>query len=177
MILRLIYAGCLKDATDNQLQKLSHQIIRYFLWACQDSSILGIDWMDIKLRFPDLYDYYKGLEKEWNERFPAPVYLNKEEKYFLDKGNKVDAIKSIRQRLQIGLLDAVEKCKEYYKSVGMDWVTVKRSYNLTDEEITLAVCGNRIQAIKHYRDRTGTPLLESKNEVEGYMRSVNLPIV
>lgn len=183
MILRLIYVECLKDATDEQLRKQAENIIKYFFWANAGGTQFGIDWPTMRGQFPDLCEYYDKLKTEWLERYPAPTTfhgLTDNEKKLLDEHKKVHAVKAIRERTGKGLMESVEICREYYKSMGKDWHEIIQGCQFTVTEIdhlyqyaTNNDTGGKVKAIKAYRERTGKQLIDCIKDTREYMESRN----
>jgi ribosomal protein L7/L12 len=91
-----------------------------------------------------------------------------------EAGRKIEAIKLFRERTGAGLKeakDAVEAIERGQAPPASSWGD--RAFE--DEVATLLERGQKIEAIKRYRERTGVGLKEAKDAVEAIQRGESVP--
>ncbi|WP_145855791.1 hypothetical protein [Pedobacter suwonensis] len=87
---------------------------------------------------------------------------------FLARDQKVAAVKIINDQSKCGLKEA----KDYVDALeGGVQQPITNLGNLDAELLTILNQGNKLNAIKHYKDATGSGLAESKDYVEKLIRS------
>ena len=77
-----------------------------------------------------------------------------------DQRSKKDIARIIRREIEIELEDAGLKHENNFKP--------------TNREIQIADSGQKLEAVKLYKNRTGRTVLESKHEIEAHM-TINKP--
>jgi len=83
----------------------------------------------------------------------------------LEQGQKIEAIKRYRERTGVGLKEA----KDAVEAIQRGQATPsgpQSDRDLEDEVVSLLEQGQKIEAIKRYRERTGVGLKEAKDAVE-----------
>ncbi len=83
----------------------------------------------------------------------------------LERGQKIEAIKWYRERTGVGLKEA----KDAVEAIQRGQVVPsgpQSDRDLEDEVVSLLEQGQKIEAIKRYRERTGVGLKEAKDAVE-----------
>src|SRR5262249_22145957 len=91
--------------------------------------------------------------------------LEREIRSLLSQGNKIGAIKLYRAHTGAGLADAKSAVELIEKGEPLpDEKAV--AGDLEDQILELMGRGQKIEAIKHYRERTGAGLKEAKDAVE-----------
>jgi len=87
---------------------------------------------------------------------------------FLARDQKVAAVKIIKDQSKCGLKEA----KDYVDALeGGVQQPITNLGNLDAELLTILNQGNKLNAIKHFKDATGSGLAESKDYVEKLIRS------
>src|SRR5262249_3636310 len=92
----------------------------------------------------------------------------------MEGGQKIEAIKLFRERTGAGLKeskDAVEAIQRGEAPPASPW----GDRTFEDEVATLLEQGQKIEAIKRYRERTGVGLKEAKDAVEAIQRGQATP--
>ena len=95
--------------------------------------------------------------------------------YLLEEGNKIEAIKLYREETGAGLKEA----KDAVEAVGRGsvFLSVENRDEADDDKLReLLRSGQKIQAIKLYRERTGVGLKEAKDAVERLQAQLGLPV-
>lgn len=87
----------------------------------------------------------------------------------VDGGNKIAAIKRVRELTGMGLKEAKDYVESWERAGAAPQLTVAErlasSHDLAEVR-ALALAGNKIQAIKLYRELTGVGLKEAKDYVD-----------
>jgi ribosomal protein L7/L12 len=83
----------------------------------------------------------------------------------LERGRKIEAIKLYREQTGAGLKEAKEAV-ETIQSGQAAPTGARTDRDLEEEVVSLLVLGEKIEAIRHFRKRTGLDLRASKNAVE-----------
>lgn len=87
--------------------------------------------------------------------------------FFLSKNQKIAAVKVIKDNSNCGLKEA----KDYVDALeGGVQPPVNNVANLDAELLVILNQGNKLNAIKHYKDATGLGLAESKDYIEKLMQ-------
>jgi ribosomal protein L7/L12 len=102
-------------------------------------------------------------------------HLSPLERQLVNDGNKIAAIKAYRDRTGVGLAEAKEAVerpavqRNEFSDEEDDYNAQEGppSVSLTAQEQKHLRDGNKIEAIKAYRLRTGSSLVDAKNAVEG----------
>jgi len=103
----------------------------------------------------------------------APQPVDDQLMDLIRSGKKIEAIKEYRERTGAGLKEAKDAVEALER--GGSIVTRSANERATDQEIVdLLQSGEKIGAIKLYRERTGAGLKEAKDAVESLERSESL---
>ncbi|MHC4878367.1 MAG: ribosomal protein L7/L12 [Planctomycetota bacterium] len=92
--------------------------------------------------------------------------IDKEIRELLDAGNKIAAVKRLREETGIGLAEAKAVVEAFEASEPLAERTMTPDSDLTDQVIRLLERGEMIQAVKLHREQTGAGLKEAKEAVE-----------
>ena len=95
----------------------------------------------------------------------ATTNLEQEVRSLLDQGKKIEAVKVYKDHTGSSLKDAKDAVEALQAGASLPEPTEGRA-DLEAEVLNLLERGEKINAVKLYRDRTGTNLLESKRAVE-----------
>ena len=101
---------------------------------------------------------------------PMDADFESELKSLLAEGRKIEAIKLYRDHAGAGLKEAKDAIEALERGGDLP-VPERRSFSNAEEEIVfLLEQGRKIEAIKLYREQTGTGLKEAKEAVEDIAR-------
>ena len=83
------------------------------------------------------------------------------------QGRKIEAIKLVREQTGCGLAEAKAAVEKLERGESLEASAPAESAGSLKEEIrTLVLSGRMIEAVKLYRERTGTGLKEAKDAVD-----------
>jgi ribosomal protein L7/L12 len=88
-------------------------------------------------------------------------------------GHRVEAVKRYREQSGTGLKDAAEAVEALAREQG---ISQRQSDSVEWDVVLLLERGQKIQAIKFYRQRTGSGLRESKEAVERIAADHNISL-
>ncbi|GLV57408.1 hypothetical protein KDH_42440 [Dictyobacter sp. S3.2.2.5] len=114
---------------------------------------------------------FKNRSQQWEPEKPSFTSLQEEIAWDLTYKGKIFAIKTYRQRAGVGLREAkqaVDNIERELKGAA----TLNSQYMDTDKLQSLVQAGQKIQAIKYYREMTGVGLKEAKDAVDWLERSL-----
>jgi ribosomal protein L7/L12 len=83
----------------------------------------------------------------------------------LDRGRKIEAVKVYREHTGSGLKDAKDAVGALQRGAGLPR-PAEADTDLEAEVVRLLGQGEKLKAVKLYRDRTGSTLFDSKQAVE-----------
>jgi ribosomal protein L7/L12 len=83
----------------------------------------------------------------------------------LERGQKIEAIKRYRERTGVGLKEAKDAVEAIWRGQAAP-SGPQGDRDLEDEVVSWLEQGQKIEAIKRYRERTGVGLKEAKDAVE-----------
>jgi ribosomal protein L7/L12 len=100
---------------------------------------------------------------------PAHHTIPPEVKAAIDRGNKIEAIKLLRDATGIGLKEAKDAV-EQFEAGGSPVIAQKTAKPAGSEGIASALQqGNKLEAIRLYREQTGVGLKEAKEAIEAML--------
>jgi len=91
--------------------------------------------------------------------------LEQEVRSLLDQGQKIEAIKVYRNHTGSSLKDAKDAVEALQRGSSLPQ-SMEAAADLEPDVLRLLVQGDKIEAVRLYKDRTGTTLFDSKREVE-----------
>ena len=100
--------------------------------------------------------------RECGTLLDAPDPVEADIQFLLKAGRKIEAIKLYRERTGAGLKEA----KEAVEAIDEGRGRVKRGPDPSPDILSLLREGQKIEAIKLYREQTGAGLKEAENAVE-----------
>ena len=104
---------------------------------------------------------------------PIDDDLEERVRSLMDEGQKIEAIKLYRERTGAGLKDSKDAVEAIGRGEGRPSRQDDRGFQ--EEVVSLLEQGQKIGAIKLYRERTGVGLKEAKDAVEAIQRSQVVP--
>jgi ribosomal protein L7/L12 len=103
--------------------------------------------------------------------------LEESVRYWLGRGNKIEAIKVFRQATGAGLKEAKDAVEAFERGSALPEISAQPALHNTETQINqLLQAGNKIEAIKIYRQATGVGLKEAKDAVEAFERGEPLAV-
>lgn len=103
------------------------------------------------------------------------VELQKEIRQLLKNGQKIEAVKRYREETGEGLAEARSAVESLEQGGLVSDGHRVTGPDITDDVISLLGRGEKIQAVKLYRNETGTSLKEAKAAVEGIAEKNGMP--
>lgn len=89
-------------------------------------------------------------------------------------GNKIEAVKRYREEMGVDLASAKDAVEAIIDGQSTDETSTATNDSITDEVVSLLERGEKIQAVKLYREKSGVGLKEAKEAVEELARQNGL---
>lgn len=102
------------------------------------------------------------------------THFDDELRALLAEGRKIDAIKRYREATGAGLAEAKQAVEALGRGETLPAAQPADS-DLETEIVSLLEAGQKIKAIKLYRERSGTSLIEAKDAVEAIATDHHMP--
>jgi len=118
-----------------------------------------------------IFGGFKSRDQQWEPEKPSFLSLEEEIDWYLAHKGKLVAIKTYRERTGVGLAEAkhaVDNIERKEKVVASQ----SSPYVDSDKLQPMVRAGQKIQAIKYYRQMTGVGLKEAKDAVDWLERSL-----
>jgi ribosomal protein L7/L12 len=92
--------------------------------------------------------------------------LEQQVRALLDDGQKIAAVKLYKDHTGVGLAEAKQAVESMQAGAGPPSTPAEMTDDLEAELLRLLGRGDKLEAVKLYRDQKGTSLLEAKQAVE-----------
>ncbi|GCE04117.1 ribosomal protein L7/L12 [Dictyobacter aurantiacus] len=109
-----------------------------------------------------IFGGFKNRSQQWEPEKPSFTSLQEEIVWDLTYKGKIFAIKTYRVRTGVGLREA----KQAVESIERELKAAANPYMDTDKLQSMVQAGQKLQAIKYYREMTGVGLKEAKEAVD-----------
>lgn len=102
--------------------------------------------------------------------------LEREVRSLLEQGNKIEAVKVYREHTGAGLKDAKDAVEALQRGPGLPR-DAETATHWEVEVLRLLGEGEKIKAVKLYKERTGATLFDSKQAVESMAERLGITVV